>query len=342
MSPKGSRRNFLKGIGAAAMVSTAGCIGGIFGAGELTWSSGLPTREQGSDPQYYYPYVKKTRLLVERESGLTIENKGNKKNDGYPASIANIKAMKDGDADLGMVQSDAAGFATEGTTLEAFDGSGVKKLRGVATLWPVALHLVTTGGNGGGNSSGVKSVSDLTGKTVSTGVKGSSHQVNATQLLETIGVTDFTEKNMIRKKSIQALKNGDIDAFFLMGGLPTDRLSGLAREAKLSPTGSFTIVGMNEETRKKATENLPWAIPATIKRFIYPTISEDVQTIAAKVMIASHTDANADRIKLLLETHYGNLGSHGFKANRVKQIKKKKAKEGMTVPLHEGAKKYFG
>src|SRR5699024_7096824 len=143
------------------------------------------------------------------------------------ASVENVGSLSDGSADFALIQNDVAYFAKNGTGIDAFKDNAVPNLRGIATLYPETITVVTPG------SKNYDSLSDLSGKTINTGDLGSGTQVNATQILDAVGVSDFTEQNTDFSQAAEQIQNGDIDAAFIVGGWPVGAISELAQTSSI-------------------------------------------------------------------------------------------------------------
>ncbi|MGI5270966.1 TAXI family TRAP transporter solute-binding subunit [Nonomuraea sp. CA-218870] len=137
------------------------------------------------------------------------------------ASIENIKLLATGKADIGFSQTDTAADAVNGT------GSFTEKqpVKALARIYDNYSHVVV--------APGVKAdkVADLKGKTVSLGPPNSGTQVVARRMLEAAGLnpdTDISKQQLSINESVQAVKDGTVDAFFWVGGLPTAGVVDLA------------------------------------------------------------------------------------------------------------------
>ena len=118
--------------------------------------------------------------------------------------------------------TDAAQDAFKGE--DKFKGHKVP-LRTLMVLYPNRMHVVSVEGKG------IEKFADLKGKRVSTGSPGSATEVMAFRLIEAAGLDkdkDLKRERLGAAESVNALKDGKIDAFFWVGGLPTAAVSDLA------------------------------------------------------------------------------------------------------------------
>jgi hypothetical protein len=137
-------------------------------------------------------------------------------------SIANLQLIDAGKSEMAFTMADAAWDAVQG--LDKFSGKKVP-LRTLVVFYPNRMHVVTVEG------SGVNKFSDLKGKRVATGAPASGTEVMSLRLIEAMGLDpnkDMTRERLSVAESVNALKDGKIDAFFWVGGVPTAAISDLA------------------------------------------------------------------------------------------------------------------
>src|SRR5258706_11002956 len=137
-------------------------------------------------------------------------------------SIANLQLIGSGKSEIAFTMADAAWDANNG--LEKFKEAKVA-LRTLVVFYPNRMHVVTVSGTG------INKFADLKGKRVSTGAPASGTEVMALRLIEASGLDpnkDMTRERLSVAESVNALKDGKIDALFWVGGVPTAAISDLA------------------------------------------------------------------------------------------------------------------
>jgi uncharacterized protein len=136
-------------------------------------------------------------------------------------SIANLQLIDGGKSEIGFTMADAAWDAANG--LDKFAAKKVA-LRTLVVFYPNRMHVVTVEGTG------INKFADLKGKRVSTGAPVSGTEVTALRLIEACGIDpkDMTRERLSVAESVSALKDGKIDAFFWVGGVPTPSITDLA------------------------------------------------------------------------------------------------------------------
>jgi len=143
-------------------------------------------------------------------------------------SVDNVNAIISGLRNSGFAQSDVAYWAFTGTgTMEGKEPA--KDLRTIAALFEEHIHLVAMA------DSGINSVADLKGKRVSLDEPGSGTYVDANLILEANGLSSdmITAEALKGGAASEALRNGKIDAFFVVAGYPTGSLVELASAASI-------------------------------------------------------------------------------------------------------------
>ncbi len=137
-------------------------------------------------------------------------------------SIANLQLIGGGKSEIGFTMADSAWDAYQG--LDKFSGKKVA-LRTLVVFYPNRMHVVTVEGLG------INKFADLKGKRVSTGAPASGTEIMALRLIEACGLDpqkDMTRERLSVAESVNALKDGKIDALFWVGGVPTPSITDLA------------------------------------------------------------------------------------------------------------------
>jgi hypothetical protein len=145
-----------------------------------------------------------------------------------PASVDNMKLIRDGKADLALTQADIAADAVKGTGRFA-PPEAKANAQALAVMYTNYLHLVTKDG------SPINAVADLKGKRVSMGPAGSGTEVKAQRTLEGFGMKpeDFQVQRLAAQDAADALRDGKLDAFFFDAGLPIGAILDLSSTQKI-------------------------------------------------------------------------------------------------------------
>lgn len=244
-------------------------------------------------------------------------------------SKANIQGIAAGDYQLGTVQSDVMAYAWEGT--RSFEAEGaVDSFRTVAGLYAEAVQLVTM-------DPSIKSVADLKGKAVSIGAPGSGVYFNAVDVLTAAGLTeaDINAQYQSFADSADALKDGKIDAAFIVAGPPTPAIT------ELTTTNSAYLVPIDGEVADNLMASCPFYTVHTIPAGTYGGQTEDVQTVTVKATLIVSADASEETVYALTAAIFDNAEAIAAENAKGAELSFENATSGMTVPFHSGAAKYF-
>lgn len=244
-------------------------------------------------------------------------------------SKANIQGIQAGNYQLGTVQSDVMSYAYEGT--RAFEKEGkVDSFRVVAGLYAEAVQLVTM-------DPAIKSVADLKGKSVSIGAPGSGVYFNAVDVLEAAGLSEKDIKAQYQSfaDSADALKDGKIDAAFIVAGAPTTAIT------ELCTTNSAYLVPIDGDVADKLMDSCPFYTAYKIPAGTYAGQTEDVTTITVKATLIVNADASEDDVYNLTAAIFDNIEAITKENSKGAELTLENATSGMTVPFHAGAAKYF-
>lgn len=287
------------------------------GATTMTMGTGSPTGT-------YYAYGGIIGQYIKNNADITV----NAVSTG--GSKDNIQGIDAGDYQLGTVQSDVMDYAWKGTRSFEKDGK-IDTFRTVAGLYAEAVQLVTTNDN-------IKSVADLKDKKVSIGAPGSGVYFNAMDVLAAAGLTEENIKPQYQNfdESADALKNGQIDAAFIVAGAPTPAIT------ELSMTNSKVRIvpidgAIAEKLMKENTFYSVYKIPANT----YNNQKEDVLTVTVKATLIVNADASEDDVYKLTAAIFENKDAIANEHAKGAELSLENATDGMTVPFHAGAAKYF-
>ncbi len=244
-------------------------------------------------------------------------------------SAANIDLLDVGDAQLGLVQSDVAYYAANGIRFEQYEGAPVDTFTALAALYNETVQLVTCNPE-------IKSMDDLRGKNVSIGSAGSGVYFNA---MDFLAAYDMTEEDIVPQylsfgDSAEALKDGKIDAAFVVAGAPTTAV------VDLCTTKGAYLVGLDEEHIAKLKELNGAYTECVIPGNTYEGIADDVTTVAVKAIIIANGDVTDEEAYTIVSTIFENKDAIAEAHAKGLELDLAYAAEcGLTY--HPGAAKYF-
>lgn len=242
------------------------------------------------------------------------------------ASVENVNTLSAGDAELAFTQTDIASYAAEGTLM--FEGEAVDNLRAIGTLYPETIQIVTTA------DSGIETVEDLEGKTVSVGAPGSGTNANAQDILEVYGLSfdDITARDLDFGDSTSGIQDGTIDAAFITSGTPTGAVESLAA------TSDINIVRFDEERIQQLIEEKPYYAEDEIPSGTYG-LEEAVPTVAVQAMLVTTSDMSEEFIYQVTQSIFENADQ--IQHAKGEFITADSALDGVGIELHPGAQRYY-
>ncbi len=299
-------------LAVAMLFSLSAC-----GGNTMTMGTGSPTGT-------YYAYGGILSQYITNNASITT----NAVSTG--GSKDNIQGVDSGDYQLGTVQSDVMDYAWNGSRSFEADGK-VDTFRTVAGLYAEAVQLVTV-------SDDIKSVKDLKGKKVSIGAPGSGVYFNAMDVLAAAGLGEADIKPQYQNfdESADALKNGQIDAAFIVAGAPTPAIT------ELSMTNTKTrIVPIDGDIAEKLMKDNTFYSVYNIPAGTYSNQKEEILTVTVKATLIVSADASEDSVYALTAAIFDNIDAISKEHAKGAELSLENATEGLTVPFHAGAAKYF-
>jgi len=247
-------------------------------------------------------------------------------------SVDNLKLINSGKPYVGFSMADAAQDALRGE--DKFKGNKVP-LKTLVVLYPNRMHVVSIEGRG------VNTMADLKGKRVSTGSPGSATEVMAFRLIEAAGLdkdSDLKRERLGVAESVNAIKDGKIDAFFWVGGLPTAAVTDLANTpgTKLKMVDhAEAVAAMNKKYGNLYVEDV-------IPKATYKGMDTDNKQATVMNILVAHENMDEktayDIVKAIFDKRDDLIAVHKESAN----IRLENQKASATpIPYHPGAVKYF-
>lgn len=246
-------------------------------------------------------------------------------------SVANVNAIMGGSMESGFSQSDVAYWAFTGTGV--FEGRPkAADLRSIANLYPETIHLVARKG------AGIKSVADLKGKRVSLDEPGSGTLVDARIVLAAYGLTekDVRAEYLKPNQAGEKVKDNALDAFFFVGGSPAGAI------VELASSSGIDLVPITGPQADKILKDYPFFAADVVPAGTYKDVGE-TKTISVNAQWVTSAKVADDTVygvtKALWNANTRRLLDAGHAKG--KAIRKETALQGLGVPLHPGAERFY-
>ena len=246
-------------------------------------------------------------------------------------SIANINAIKAGDMDMGVAQSDWQYHAYNGTS--EFEGDKFDNLRAVFSVHGEPFNVIAR------NDSGIESFDDLKGKRVNIGNPGSGQRATMEVVMNAKGWTldDFALASELKPaEQAAALGDNKVDAIIYTVGHP----NGSIQEAV--STIDAHLVPVEGEAIDMLVNDNPFYAKATVPGGMYKGTDSDVNTFGVKATFVTSADVPDDVVYAVVKAVFDNF-------DRFKRLhpafenltEEDMISDGLSAPLHPGAEKYY-
>ncbi|MDO4531364.1 MAG: TAXI family TRAP transporter solute-binding subunit [Bacillota bacterium] len=245
-------------------------------------------------------------------------------------SVANINGVNEGICQLALAQADVMSYAWSGIRAFTKDES-TRSFRAIGGLYEEAVQIVTL-------DESIQRVSDLKGKTVSIGAEDSGVALNAMTIFDIYGLRtgdDIKTVNLSFGESIEAMKEGEVDAAFIVSGTPTKVVEDLiaAEHAHL--------VNIDGRRAEELMERYPYYNKHVILSGTYPGLNQDVSTVSVQATVIVSADLPEEDVYHLTAGIYDNSEAISAILERGIQVSVENATTGVPVPFHAGAARYF-
>ncbi len=273
----------------------------------------------------YYPLAGAMSRIAHTsidDISLTVESSG--------ASAVNSRMIGSMDLDMAIVQNDVAYYAFHGEGA-AFEGNPIENMRGMFSLYPEPVQLVAAAG------SGIESPADLAGKNVALGPLGSGAEVNALQVLEAAGLSEDDLASAERLEAGEAadfLRDGRIDAAFFTVGIGASVID------ELSVMTDIYLVNIVGDIAETLINTYPFYASVTIPGDAYTDVPE-AETISVLSIIVTREDMDADLVYNFMRGIFDNIQVIHDAHDVGQLVTLDTALDGMSVPLHPGAERFF-
>jgi len=244
------------------------------------------------------------------------------------ASVANINLVTKGEIALAFVQNDTCYWAYNGQHMFS---EPLKNLRAVTALYPEHLQLIVT------KESNIKTLDDLKGKRVGVGAPGSGVEADVQALFQLAGLkyedmkVDFLDFGATTNR----FKDNQIDAGFVVAGYPTASIMDLAN------TKDVTLVNFDDQFMDGLVKAHPYFVPDAVPAGTYQGIDGETRTPAVLAILITHDQVSEEVIYNFTKALFENLDTVQAAHAKAREITLESALNGLTVPLHPGAAKYF-
>jgi uncharacterized protein len=297
-------------IGAAATAGSFFEIGGVLASAISKPADSLPCEEGGSCG------VPGLVAVAEATQG----------------SVENLRMVASKRIESGIAQSDVASWAFAGTGVFADEGP-LKKLRTIASLFPESLHVVVRA------AGPIQTLADLKGRRISLGQTGSGTLADARIVLAASGLTeqDLSSEYLRSGTAAADLADGSLDGFFLIGGVPIPAVRVLAA---IMP---IRLLPIPDDVLSKMQEKYGPYVRSIIPAETYPGVGVATPTVGFHALWIVSADASDDLIFAITKALWNKATQRLLDTHDPigRDVRLEHALDGLTVPLHPGALRFY-
>jgi len=245
------------------------------------------------------------------------------------ASAENLNLLQAGRGEVAFSLGDAVSAAWNGEEEAGFKNK-LGKLRGLAGIYPNYIQLVASA------DSGIRSLADLKGKRISVGAPRSGTELNARAIVKGAGMSysDFGKVEYLPfGESVELIKNRQLDATLQSAGLGVASLRDLANAVKI------VVVPIPADVVAKIGD--PAYQPGVIPANTYQGQAGDVPTVRIRNMLITHSGVPEATVYAMTKATFEHLDQLVAAHAAARGIVKEDAADGLPLPLHPGAERYY-
>lgn len=238
-------------------------------------------------------------------------------------SAANIRLLNDNYIQLGIAQADVVSYMDTGSVNDSWSA--------VASLYTEAVQIIAR------DDSGIKTVADLEGKTVSIGARESGTEENAKEILAACGLNELLvkEKLLDYPDAASAIRKGTIDALFVTAGAPAHFVEELMAEC------GYHFVYLDSTTIERLKRTYDYYTDITIPARTYTGQNDAVQTVGVKSILLASDTLSEETVQQIMDILFDNSDDIFREAGINETLTVDSAVLGVSVPFHKAAAEWY-
>lgn len=251
-------------------------------------------------------------------------------------SAENIDMMEKKEVNFAILQSLFGSMAWQGKA--KYKDKPQNNLRSVSMLWQNVEHFtvlkeIATTGN-------IMDLKNLYGKGFSNSERNSGSRVSGEVIMESLGI-DFNKMSLEYlgyNPSAAALQDGKIKGMNTPAGAPASAVTTVYASMGAS---KIAVLDFSDADLNKISNDYPAWSKYVIKANTYPGQTKDINTIAQPNILVATVDTPDEVVYLLTKTMYENLPFLHSVNKATLDMSVEKAIDGLPMPLHAGAVKFY-
>lgn len=247
-------------------------------------------------------------------------------------SVENVALVGKGQLESALCQADVASWAYGGSNLFEKRGA-MSSLRALANLYSETVHIMVRA------DSPIRTLKDLKGKHVALGEPESGTLVDAKLVLSAVGLAekDVKGSNIKLAAAQDGLRDGTIDAVFQIAGYPVSAIGELASSLPIR------LLPVPPETVEKLKKKFGFFTASTIPANTYDGIDSETPTLGIGAEWIASGELDADFVYQLVKTLWNDSTRRVLDSGHPigRRITRAHALDGLALPLHAGAERYY-
>ncbi len=244
------------------------------------------------------------------------------------ATGENLRLIQAHDIDLAIVQNDLTHAAYNG---EAPFAEKQEDLRAIARLYPEYLHVVAS------RESGIRTMADFRGKRISVGARGSGNEANCRQIFKFYGLDYSTIQPVFVPygETADMFKDRQVDAFVFTIGTPNPAIQ------DITTLQEIVFVPVDGAPRDEIEKAFPYLTKDTLPANSYNGQTAPVETLSVQAVLIANKNLSDDAAYAITKAIFDNLPELATAHNTASLFSAERFMDGVTIPLHPGAERYF-
>jgi uncharacterized protein len=303
-------------------IAAAIAVGAVWSAPVARAQAFINVLTGGTSGVYYPLGVAIGKIYSDRIPGVKTQVQATK------ASVENLILLQQGRGELAFTLGDSLKAAWEGDEEAGFK-SKLDRLRTIGAIYPNYIQIVAT------VDSGIRTLADLRGKSLSVGAPKSGTELNSRAILAAAGLSykDIGRVEYLPfAESVDLMKNRQLDATLQSAGL------GVASLKDLSSSAEIIVVSVPKAMVDKIG---PPFVAAKIPANTYTGQDKDVPTAAVINYLVTSSAVSDDLAYQMTKLIFESLPELANSHVAGKEIRLEQAAIGSPVPLHPGAIRYY-
>jgi hypothetical protein len=320
-----NRRRTIAGLATLFAAGTLALLATVAAAQSQRMFFGIATGGTGGT---YYPLGGMLAQLISNKATVGGQ-KVSATAEAAGASVGNARLLGNKEIESAFVAADILDAAYNGTG--QFSGGALKNLRALGALYPETVQLITRA------DSGINSVRDLKGKSISSGAPGSGQYQLLTDLLRVHGMSrsDVKEDSSSFTQAVDKIKDGNLHATLITAGVPTAAVTDFAQSHALK------VIPLTGPEIAELRKQQPYYAEVPLPANTYKGQTAAVPTLAVMAVWATHEALPEAVAYEVTKALYENTAIMGQVHVQGKNISLATATAVGTAPLHPGAARYF-